>query len=59
MEETVPVMESVLATTETITTLVGNVWTLVTGNPMLTLMLGASLIGIGVTVYKRVKKAAK
>lgn len=60
MEETVATgMESILATSETITTLVGNVFTLMTGNPVLTLMLGASLIGVGVAVYKRIKKAAK
>lgn len=52
-------METILAAGETVTTLVGDVFDMMTANPILTVMLMASLVGIGVSVYKRIKKAAR
>jgi len=37
----------------------GNVWELMTGNPLLTLFLAVSLIGVGVSVFKSIKGASK
>lgn len=52
-------METILAAGETVTTLVGDVFDMMTANPILTVMLMASLVGVGVSVYKRIKKAAR
>ena len=52
-------MAAVLASTETITSLVSSVWTLMTSNPLLTLFLGVSLLGVGVGVFRMIKSAAR
>ena len=52
-------MATILAGTETITSLVNSVFTMITGNPLLCVFLAASLIGVGVRVFKRIKSAAR
>ncbi|MEG0970977.1 MAG: hypothetical protein RSE47_07715 [Acidaminococcaceae bacterium] len=52
-------MTEILAATTTITTLVGNVFTLMTGNPVLLVFLAASLIGVGISVFRKIKSAAR
>lgn len=52
-------MDAILASTSTLTTLVGDVFDLMTANPLLTLFLAASLVGIGITLFKKIKRAAK
>ena len=52
-------METILAASETLTSVVGTVFTLITGNPLLSVFCAGSLIGVGVAVYKRVKGAAR
>ena len=59
MEETVTTgMEAILGATETITTLVGNVFDMITGNALLVVFVAAGLIGTGIGVYKKIKRAA-
>lgn len=52
-------MEAILAGTSTLTTLVGDVFTLMTANPLLTLFLASSVIGIGIGLFRRLRKASR
>lgn len=52
-------MSAVLGSMSTVTQLMTSVWDMMTSNPLLTLFLAGSLIGVGVTVFKRVKRAVK
>lgn len=60
MEETVVTtgMESIISATETISTLVGSVFDMITGNALLVVFVAAGLIGVGVGVFMKIKKAA-
>lgn len=44
--------------TSTVTDLVGNVWTLMTSNPLLLTFLCVSLLGVGIGVFRMIKGAA-
>lgn len=52
-------MEAILAATSTITTLIGDVFELMTANPLLVLFLAASVITIGIGIFRKIKGAAK
>lgn len=52
-------METILAGTSTLSTLVGDVFTLLTANPLLTLFLSASLIGLGLGLFRKLKRTAR
>ena len=52
-------MDAILAGTSTLTKLVGDVFTLMTANPLLTLFLASSLIGLGVSLFRKLRKASK
>lgn len=52
-------LESVLSATDTVATLMSKVWSVMTANPLLTLFLAASILGIGLTIFNKVKKTAK
>ena len=41
------------------TDMVGEVFTMITGNPLLCVFVAASLIGVGIGVFKRIKRAAR
>lgn len=51
-------MENIMAQTSSITTLVGDVFTLITGNAYLCFFAAAALIGVAVHVFKMIKGAA-
>ena len=51
-------MEAVTAAMSTVTTLVGNVFEMITSNALLAVFCAAGLIGVGIGVYKKVKRAA-
>ena len=51
-------LETILAMTSTVTDLVGNVWTLMTSNPLLLTFLCVSLLGVGIGVFRMIKGAA-
>lgn len=44
---------------DTLVTLTGEVWELMTSNALLTLFLAVSLISVGVSVFRMIKSAAK
>lgn len=52
------VMENILAQVTNITTLVGDVFTLITGNAYLCFFAAAALVGVAVHVFKIIKGAA-
>ncbi len=52
-------LSAVIGATSTITTLVGEVFSMITANPLLCVFCAASLIGVGVSVFKRIKRAAR
>lgn len=52
-------MDAILAGTSTLTTLVGDVFTLMTANPLLTLFLASSLITLGIGIFRKLRKASR
>lgn len=52
-------MTKILGSIDTIVSLMGRVWDVMTSNPLLTLFLAVSLLLVGVKVFRRVKSAAK
>ena len=40
----------------TITTLVGDVWSLMTGNPLVMVFVGAALLGVAVGIIRKLTK---
>lgn len=51
-------MENITAQVTTLTTLVGNVFTVITGNAYLCVFAAAALLGVAVHVFKIIKSAA-
>ena len=52
-------MDAVLDSFDTLGSLMSKVWTLMTSNPLLTLVLAVAVLGIGITVFRRIKSAAR
>lgn len=52
-------MTAIVNGATTITTLVGNVFDMITSNPLLCVFAAAGLLSIGIGVFKRLKRAAK
>ena len=48
-----------LSQVTTLATLMGEVWTIMVANPLLAVMLAASLVTVGIRLFKRIKAAAK
>lgn len=44
---------------DTITQLMGKVWTLMTSNPLLTVFVAAGLIPVGVRAFRAIRNAAR
>lgn len=40
----------------TITEVTGNVWTLMTGNPLVMVFVGAALLGVGIGIIRKLTK---
>lgn len=51
-------MDSITAQLTTLTTLVGEVFTLITGNAYLCVFAAAALLGVGIRLFKKFKRAA-
>jgi hypothetical protein len=49
----------ITAITETIVPLVGTVFTVITGNALLVAFLAASLLGVGISVFRRLRNVAR
>lgn len=52
-------MSAVIGSMSTVTELMTAVWDMMTSNPLLTLFLAVGLISVGVSVFRKVKRAAK
>lgn len=52
-------MDAILGAMTTLTTLMGNVFELMTANPLLTLFLASSVLTVGIGVFAKVKRGAK
>lgn len=50
---------ALLSQVGTLTTLMGDVWAIMVANPLLAVMLAASLVTVGIRLFKRIKAAAK
>ncbi len=48
-----------LTQVDTLTTLMGNVWTVMVANPLLCAMLASTLLCVGIKLFKRIKGAAR
>lgn len=52
-------MEAITTAIATVTTVVGNVFSVMTGNAYLTFLLAASAVGVGIAIFQQVKGAAR
>lgn len=52
-------MTAILGSMATLTSLMSSVWQVMTANPLLTVFLAASLLTVGISIFKRIKRAAK
>lgn len=52
-------MNAVIAAMSTITELVGSVFDVMTGNPLLTVFLAAGLLTIGISIFTQLKAATR
>lgn len=50
---------AILGGTSTLTTLVGDVFNMITGNGLLVVFAAAGLIGVGIGIFRRLKRAAR
>lgn len=50
---------SILTNTSTIGTMVGDVWEIMTANPILTVFICASLLSLGFSFFRKAKRAAR
>ena len=52
-------ISAILAGTGSLTTLVGDVFNMITGNGLLVVFAAAGLIGVGIGIFRRLKRAAR
>ena len=52
-------MNAVITAVDTIVTLMGKVWDLMTSNPLLTLLVAASLLPVGIALFTSLRNAAR
>ncbi len=52
-------MPAVLAAVDTIASLLGKVWDLLTSNPLLTLFVAAGLLPVGIALFTSLRNAAR
>lgn len=50
---------SITSGLSTVTSVFGEVWSLMTGNPLIMVFVGASLIGVGVGVFRKLRKSVR
>lgn len=56
---TTTTVTSILSNVSSIKTVVGDVWDVMTGNPILCVFICASLLSIGFVVFRKAKRAAR
>ena len=52
-------MAAITGSVSTVTQMVGEVFNMITGNPLLSVFVAASLIGVGISVFRRIKGASR
>ena len=52
-------MDAITTGVSTVTTLVGDVFGMITGNPVLTVFLGFGLVGGAIGVFRKLKSSAR
>lgn len=52
-------MDAITGAMSTVTTVVGDVFSLMTANPLLCVFLASSLVGVGIAIFRKVKGASK
>ena len=52
-------MDAIMSAMDTITQLMGKVWTLMTSNPLLALFVASALIPVGVGAFVAIRNAAR
>ena len=57
--ETTTTVTSILGNVSSIKTVVGDVWDVMTGNPILCVFMCVSLLSIGFVVFRKAKRAAR
>lgn len=57
--ETASSLSAVTGAVSTVTDMVSQTFTMITGNPLLCVFVAASLLSVGISVFKRVKRAAR
>ena len=57
--ETTTTVTSILGNVSSIKTVVGDVWDVMTGNPILCVFICVSLLSIGFAVFRKAKRAAR
>lgn len=50
---------AVMSSMDTLSTLMTKVWSMMTSNPLLVLFLAVMLLGVGVSVFRMIKRAAR
>ena len=59
MEGATTALTPVIIAMDTVTTLVGNVFTAMVGNQYIVVLMAAGLIGVGVRLFRKFKGAAR
>ncbi len=52
-------LATIVSATDTITSMVGKIFDLIVGNPLLCVFCAAGLLGVGISVFRKLKRAAK
>ena len=52
-------LSAVTSSVDTVVTLIGKVWTAISGNAVLVVFLGASLFSVAIAVFRRLKRAVR
>lgn len=59
MQDAITAASLLSAATTTMTTAMGSVWSLITGNPLLEVFVGSSLLTMGFRFFRRAKRTAR
>ena len=52
-------LATIVGAASTVTEMTGNIFDMIVANPLLCVFCATSLIGIGISVFKRLKRAAR
>lgn len=52
-------MTDILTAVSSVTTLIGDVFTAITSNPLLTFFVAAGILGVGIGMFRRLRSSAR